>query len=244
MAVLKVCACCGKEFSVPNRRHESVKFCSLGCKTNAGWEACTCAKCGVEFRRKKSEAHRGKRTYCSLECNHADKKGRVYSLPERPRYFKVCEVCGVEFRVTATRKDTARFCSRECLGESPAFQRECSERQQGDKHWRWAGGLYETGKGYVRHKKKVLGSEEFILNHRTKILNAMLLAEPNHPFIVEVDGVKKLDSAIEVHHIDRDRANNALSNLLAVTKHAHTQIHHRNAKPKPWECWPRDPTHW
>lgn len=244
MAVVKVCGCCGKEFSVPNRRHETVKFCSRECKTEAGWESFKCIKCGVDFRRKKSDNPGEPRRYCSMDCHHADKKGKTYQVDGRPRYHRVCETCGVQFRVTETRKDTARFCSRKCQGESPTFRVECSERQQGEKSWRWAGGEYLNHGGYIRHKRKVLGSETVTLSHRVVLLNAMLDFEPDHPFIVGVDGLKRLDPAIEVHHIDRNRSNNALSNLLAVTKHAHAQIHHRNSKPKPWECWPRDPSRW
>lgn len=244
MAVVKVCGCCGKEFSVPNRRHETVKFCSRECKTNAGWESFTCVKCGTGFRRKKSDNPGDPRRYCSMDCHHADKKGKKYQVDDRPRYHKVCETCGVQFRVTETRKDTARFCSRKCQSASPEFRKECSEAQQGDKHWRWAGGVYKCGTGYARHKSKVLGEEKFVFIHRTIILMAMLESEPDHPFIIEKNGVKKLRTEIEVHHIDRNRSNNVLSNLLAVTKHAHAQIHHRNSKPKPWECWPRDPSRW
>lgn len=245
MAVVKVCGCCGKEFSVPNRRHETVKFCSRECKTEAGWVQYKCAKCGELFKRKGSDNADSERKYCSLACSATARKGRPHKVdPSAPRYYKVCEVCSVQFRVTETRKDTARFCSRACQKQSQTFKSECSELQQGEKSWRWAGGEYLNHSGYIRHKRKVLGSETAILSHRLVIFNAMLSEEPDHPFIVEVDGVKRLDSQIEVHHIDRNRSNNALSNLLAVTKHAHAQIHHRNSKPKPWECWPRDPSRW
>lgn len=245
MAVVKVCGCCGKEFSVPNRRHETVKFCSRECKTEAGWVKYKCAKCGELFKRKGSDNADSERKYCSLACSATARKGRPHKVdPSAPRYYKVCEMCGVQFRVTETRKDTARFCSRKCQSESPEFRKECSEAQQGDRHWRWAGGVYKCGTGYTRHKSKVLGEEKFVFIHRTTILEAMLEVEPDHPFIIEKNGVKTLRTEIEVHHIDRNRSNNALSNLLAVTKHAHAQIHHRNSKPKPWECWPRDPSRW
>ena len=245
MGVPKVCGCCGKDFTVPNRRHETVKFCSRECKTKAGWVQYTCGKCGTLFNRKRSDNADSGTRFCSLSCSGSARKGRTHKVkPDAVRHHKVCEVCGVQFRVTATRKDTARFCSRECQKKSDTFRVECSELQQGEKSWRWAGGEYLNHSGYIRHKKKVLGSEVATLSHRLVVQNAMLELDPNHPFLVDEGGVKKLDSQIEVHHIDRNRSNNALPNLLAVTKHAHAQIHHRNAKPKPWECWPRDPQVW
>lgn len=243
MSVEKVCGHCDKVFSVPNRRHETVKFCSRECKTLAGWATYTCMKCNSPFRRKKSDNADSERKYCSVACISASRKGLKHKVkPDAARYYKVCEVCGVNFRVTETRKDTARFCSKKCLSASPAFKQESSEAQKGDKHWRWSGGLYKNRYGYIKRNAPDDGLVAY--QHRSTVLSAMLEVEPNHPFIIEVDGVKKLDPQIEVHHIDRNRSNNALQNLLAVTKHAHAQIHHRNAKPKPWECWPSNPENW
>ena len=72
----------------------------------------------------------------------------------------------------------------------------------------------------------------------------MLEEAPDHPFLVDVEGQKKLSPDVEVHHVDRVRSNNARDNLIAVTKPAHAQIHHRGKKPEPWECWPSNPTKW
>lgn len=244
MPVAKICGSCGKEFLVPQRRSETVKFCSLGCKTKAGRLSATCVKCGVTFEKPKS-ATKTPPKYCSHECYRATIKGSKHKpTPEDQRHYKVCEVCSKTFRVTLTRKDTARFCSRQCQSKSPTFRMEMSEKQQGEKHWRWGGGKWQNHGGYIRHKRQVLGSTEVLLNHRVVIEQAMLATEPNHPFLIEVDGKRRLSSEIEVHHIDRNRANNAFSNLLAVTKDAHAQIHHRNRKPEPWECWPRNPIAW
>lgn len=241
MAVVKVCECCKKQFSVPNRRSEQVRFCSLACKTEGRRKTLECVVCKKSFS---CEAHVD-RKYCSRTCFHTANKGAKHAVdPEQPRYHKVCEVCGKEFRVTLTRKDSARFCSKTCMASSPAFRAEKSEASRGEKHYRWAGGLYKTGDGYIRHKRKALGTETVTFNHREVVLTALIEENPEHPFLVVVDGVKKLSPDIEVHHIDRIRSNNALANLLAVTKHAHAKIHHHGTKPKPWECWPSNPTAW
>jgi hypothetical protein len=201
-----------------------------------------CASCKTIFS---CEAHKEQK-YCSRTCYHAGTKGAKHAVdPNQEFYYKDCEVCGKNFRATLTRKDTARFCSRKCQSNSPAYRLEVSEKMQGEKHWRWAGGKYKNHSGYIRHKSKVLGTETVTMNHRSVIFAAMLNENPRHPFIVSnEDGVLKLSSEIEVHHIDRNRSNNVLSNLLAVTKLAHSQIHHHNLKPKPWECWPSNPIAW
>lgn len=235
MPVQKTCGHCATLFSVPLRRSETVKFCSIECKTNAKRVTLTCAGCGGSFGREK---HLATAKYCSRDCFHSATKG-VSQAVRSERHSCICEYCSAPFEVIPSRKDTARFCSRSCQSKSPAFRQEVSDAQRGEKGWRWAGGLYtRKSTGYVRVKRSDLAAQKFHFQHRLVVEKAMLEMEPTHPFLVEVDGRKKLDRQIEVHHIDRDRSNNVFTNLLAVTKDAHAQIHHRNRTPKPWECWP------
>lgn len=246
MPVSKICEHCNKEFSVSPRRHETVKFCSRDCKTAHGWIELSCANCGKPFQRRRGDTTRNisGNHYCSKQCEGASMIGKPSKNQSRKKTFSKCESCGTRFQITSTRKETARWCSITCKRESPEWKRECSERMQGEKHWRWTGGVYKSGCGYVRTKSKKLTSEKYRLLHRLIVLEQMMVACPDHPFIVEIDGEKRLSPEVEVHHIDRDRSNNDISNLLAVTKHAHAQIHHRNKKPNPWECWPSNPLAW
>lgn len=242
MPVDKVCQQCGKDFQTPNRRSELVKYCSIPCRSAAHREIHKCECCGEEFSRKKSDNPDSAKKYCSKACDLASRKGRKHAVdPDAAQHFRDCEYCKTSFKVTAQRKDTARFCSIKCKSESPEFRKERSEIQMGEKSWRWGGGKYHTHEGYVT-KRVDDGSRP--LEHRHVLFNEMMRIDPNHPFIIEVNGVKKLNPEIEVHHIDRDRSNNTMPNLLAVTKYAHSQIHHRNRKPNPWECWPSNPESW
>lgn len=242
MPIEKICQQCSMVFHVPKRRSELVKFCSLKCKQEAGYETHTCGKCGVEFKRKRSDNANTKVRYCSVGCDHSDRAGRKHlEKPGAVKHFKKCEVCSTEFRVTATRKDTARFCSVACKSASPEYRKQSSEAQKMEKSWRWKGGLYYAKTGYVL-SRTLSGRRK--LEHRNVVADALAKVDPLHPFLEEVDGLMLLKSEIEVHHIDRDRSNNSLSNLLAVTKSAHAQIHHRNKKPEPHECWPSNPEFW
>ena len=245
MPVEKVCESCGTKFRVPPSKAESVRFCCRECKTAAGRLVLTCSACGEVFERVKSSQARSSADYCSLDCYRATAAGRPQVRAEpAPRYFKVCETCRKDFRVTKTRAATARFCSRACQSANPNWRVECSEKQQAEKHWRWAGGKYKTHEGYIRHRRKVLDSATHTYNHRIVMSEAMERGAPNHPFLTVIDGKVRLRPDVEVHHIDRNRENNALENLLAVTKQAHAQIHHRDRKPEPWECWPPNPAKW
>lgn len=287
MSVEKVCQHCGKKFLVPNRRHEEVKFCSRACKTSAGWVVHKCAKCGVVFKRKKSDGTRSRTAYCSKDCDRASRYGRKQAIdPDAPRYYKVCEVCGKDFRVTKTRVDTARTCSKSCSGitqsrkyeaerptmkcgecgkefkiphchakrgdgrfcstvcrnKSPVWREAIGVRSRGEKNWRWSGGRYQRSQGYIEARHPVTNVRT--VEHRIVMLLALLEAEPEHPFIVHNDGVAALHKDIEVHHIDRNRSNNDLLNLLAIVRKAHSRLHLLSKKPEPWECWPSNPEKW
>lgn len=235
MPVQKTCGHCATPFLVPPRRSETVKFCSIECKNKGKRVTLTCSGCGCSFERVKSADFT---KYCSNACYHAASKGTPKNGHVRKRHDCICEHCAAPFQVILSRKDTARFCSRTCQSESPVFRQEMSEAQRGEKGWRWSGGLYQGKEGYVRVKGHRLAAQRFHLAHRLVVEKAMIEMEPNHPFLIEIDGRKKLDRKIEVHHIDLNRSNNAFANLLAVTKGAHARIHHKNRTPDPWECWP------
>lgn len=238
MAVSKICNHCGKEFFVPNRRHEEVKFCSIDCKSAAGRVNLECPVCGVSFEKKKSEI-RGETTYCSKECSFRARKGRSLT---RKNYegdiVKECIVCGKKFEVIRSRGDKAKYCSTECKYSSEEFRKASSEANRGENSWRYKG---EYKPDYEMVHKKGLFTK---FAHREIVFNAIMKENPNHPFIVEINGVKRLHIGIDVHHIDKDTKNNDISNLLAVTKAAHAKIHHWNRKPEPYECWPSNPAKW
>lgn len=247
----KNCETCGKEFSVKRYLFDVRKHCSAECKHKANRVTLTCKCCGKIWETWKSQVaikgRPGAGQFCSKEC--AD-KGLVKPKPDRPpkkspsEIYKVCEVCDTTFRVYPCRKDTARFCSNHCKGISEAYRAKCSEQQQGEKSWRWAGGVYKRGTGYSRLKKNQHGFQIYLFEHTAVMVEWMLEVDPQNPFLVNVGGVMRLHPDVDVHHIDRVRDNNDRSNLLVVTKPAHAKIHHKGSKPAPWECWPKNPTKW
>lgn len=247
----KLCKGCGKPFVVKASHFERRQYCSQECKKTSKRVSLTCKQCGTSWwtwvSQIKIKGRPGAGQFCSKVC--AD-LARVIPKPEKPPkvvpepIFKSCEVCDKTFRIYPSRKDTARFCSLACKGQSESYRALCSEQQQGEKSWRWAGGKYKNGKGYIRQKRAKNGVEVFRFEH-TEVMVAWLLEEaPSHPFLVSVDGRNRLHPDVDVHHVDRVRSNNVRRNLLAVTESAHAQIHHRGKKPEPWECWPSNPTIW
>lgn len=246
----KTCERCGKAFSVRASNAAERRFCSKECKHQANRVTLTCKGCGKTWwtwgSQVRISGRPGAGQFCSKQC--AD-LAKIKPKPEKPKrqpsqIYKVCEVCDRTFRIWPSRKDTARFCSKACMSNSAAFAAECSKRQQGEKSWRWAGGKYKTHFGYIR-LKRAEGGKDIVRFEHTKVVVDWLLEEaPDHPFLVDVDGVWRLHPGVEVHHIDRVRSNNVRDNLLAVTGAAHALIHHKGKKPEPWECWPTNPTKW
>lgn len=247
----KSCEVCGKQFSVPARLKDVRKHCSAECKHQSTRIALTCKTCGGIWWTWKSQikihGRPGAGQFCSKACADVAKRKAVPEKPVKVKpvpIYKSCEVCDKTFRIWPSRKDTARFCSSACKGQSESYRAKCSEQQQGEKSWRWSGGVYKNGDGYIRTKKNKNGIVVALLEHSQVMIEWILEEEPSSLFLVDVDGRKKLHPDVQVHHIDRVRSNNDRLNLLVVTKVAHAQIHNKGKKPEPWECWPSNPTKW
>lgn len=253
--VIKVCRQCSGQFAVKASAAEKIHYCSPECRTLAGRVSLTCAHCGNGYIVKASHKDRSK--FCSMSCKRAN--GSV---------DKTCECCGKSFTVPRRRNEEVRFCSIKCKTASGWKVVECeyckksfsceahvdakfcsracfhaAPKPSGEDHYKWVGDSYVTSNGYVSLSRSNLGGK-LKLQHREVLLAALKADNPRHSFLQEVDGELCLHKDIEVHHIDHNRSNNELSNLLAVTKSAHVLIHMKNRKPDPWECWPSNPTRW
>ncbi|TFH85266.1 hypothetical protein EQG41_18305 [Billgrantia azerbaijanica] len=241
------CDGCGNSFQVKAHRVGTVRYCSSACKTEANRVEIICACCGEPFWVFKSQKSR--RSYCSNACRGQAMKraelqcetcGKAYSkvrnAAEASRFCskacldksklnrvdKTCEHCGTGYSVNGYRADASRFCSEACKWK-------CFT---GNEHWESPDG--KTPEGYKRS-----GTNGLV--HRDVMLAWMLEEAPDHRFIVEEDGEKRLASWVDVHHIDRDRSHNERGNLLALLREAHSRLHHSRKKPDPGECWPPDP---
>lgn len=244
MPVQTKCIQCEKEFLVKPYQVELRKFCSTKCKNDHHRVSLNCEKCGDPFWAFKSSVESQSRRFCSMSCRMAVTGKQEKPKKERVKIIKVCKTCGVEFRVPPVRKDTAQYCSHKCKGADSEFKNKCSEPQRGEKSPRWTGGVYQRSSGYKRFRDRDENGLLSVAVHRMYMVGAILKENPAHPFLHLHNGNIMLRPEIHVHHIDRVRGNNDISNLLAVTADAHHRIHSNGTKPKPWECFPSNPEKW
>lgn len=110
------CNFCGKEFHKTPSTIRDLNFCCRKCQNtflarrqhekSLDGKIEKCSICGKIFYRNKKEKIKSKMSFCSKEC-----RNKYY---EKHRTNKICEICGKEFTVALSRKNTSRFCSVEC----------------------------------------------------------------------------------------------------------------------------------
>jgi hypothetical protein len=81
-----------------------------------------------------------------------------------------------------------------------------STAYRGDKNPRWKGRYKDTKKGY------------WMLNVNSKRI-------PEHRYIMEKQLCRKLSKNEHVHHINGDKGDNSLSNLIVLTQSEHFTLH-------------------
>lgn len=126
-------------------------------------------------------------------------------------------------------QDRRKFCSNECREANEAYQRDKSQRYFGAGNPSWKGGRHQRLDGYVY---RLVGAEHpfstadgYLLEHRAVIEKWLRETEPNGKRLIRLGEKLYLSPDWHVHHIDEDRSNNRLENLMCVTPEEHRKIH-------------------
>lgn len=108
--------------------------------------------------------------------------------------------------------------------------------KKGDQNPSWKGGRRIDENGYVRllMPDHPFAKDGYIAEHRLNVEVRTRTHYPNHPLLVEVNGVKYLDQKSVVHHVDEVKSNNDAGNgpgdignlMLLANQAAHSFIHH------------------
>lgn len=130
----KMCEFCGKAFFVPKSREGKARFCSPKCWYAFSQKPRTeriCLACGKRFSILASKAKWRRRDFCSRQCWFEASSGELN--PNWKKIKKTCVICGSEFEVPPSRKQSF-CCSKRCSG------RWYSKTYVGEKAHRWLGG--------------------------------------------------------------------------------------------------------
>lgn len=98
----------------------------------------------------------------------------------------------------------------------------------GKYHWNWNGGMRRFQDGYIgvhspTHPFK--DCRKYVMEHRLIMEQHLRETNPNHPALIEIDGVKYLSLEWAVHHKNGRRGDNRIENLEVMTVSKHLSFH-------------------
>lgn len=216
-----VCKFCKKEFEIYKSRIGEIAYCSLECKKNDIIERDPriikiCIYCKKEFKVAKNRINTA--NYCSRKCIHDD-----------TTTIKICEYCKKEFKIYNNREDTAKYCSKQCMNNNSRCYETCKFCNQQFE-------IINNQKG-----KRIYCSTECYNND--SIGNPYLsgpyyrCSDGNnqqlnyHRYLIQQHLGRKLLSNEHIHHIDGNKLNNTIDNLMIVSPSDHRKLH----KEKEWK---------
>lgn len=144
-----------------------------------------------------------------------------------------CLYCGKEYYVSPCFEKTSKFCSSECYhnASKKEYEKVCA-------------GCGKKFKHSARHKDRKYCSYECFSEHkrndppnRTEGKSGYIYVWmtdgsgiPEHRYVMEEYLGRELLSTEHVHHIDFDRTNNKIENLMIVSRGEHSKLHREHEK--------------
>lgn len=208
-----VCLNCGKRMLVvPSLRRQ--KFCSRECYSEYRHKTSIvkstlrpCLHCGRPLHRKQVK-------FCSRDCRHAYEQARLIA--------KTCEYCGREYRVVPSLADRARFCSRVCYDRYRATRPRGHHRRSSTTdvvvRCAFCGQEIQPTKYRLRQTKSgrlfcsLQCRDSYTRKYRVRVENTCACCGEADPMV------------LDRHHIDGDRGNNDLNNVLILCANCHRRF--------------------
>lgn len=157
-----------------------------------------CLECGQEFEALEAEIKRGYGKFHNKECFYSySKKNRKDSLIKEPNC--ICAFCSNPIYKAPSKIKNSKSGLLFC-------NRKCKELAQ----------------------KQKIGFESILPPHyhTASIINYRNKAFENLPLVCNKCGYNKYPQVLQIHHIDRNRKNNDINNLLVVCPTCHMEIHY------------------
>ena len=153
----------------------------------------------------------------------------------------VCEFCGIEFNKppSAIKKTKQNFCSRRCFGNSSRnkIEFDClncgkhdSYNPSQDKYYKGNGKYCSKKCRYAYYKKNPESVPNFKGGHIDSAGYRRIRGQREHRLVMEEHLGRKLAESEHVHHIDGNKSNNSLINLVIIPNSEHMKIHYLRRK--------------
>ena len=148
----------------------------------------------------------------------------------------VCPVCSVAFLVRPTRLRRSKnvCCSRECSSILRKTTMKGSNNHQyglrGSLNSTWKSDVGITNLGYLaqnQHTNCTSRHDGSVLVHRSIVEEHLKLNDADSDYLSTVQGQHRLSQSVDVHHIDENKLNFKLANLLITTRGEHTSMHNK-----------------
>lgn len=210
MPIERICQQCGETFT-SNHVTRVRKYCSKQCVSNATRDRTKriCPICGKVFHRSLSS----KAKTCSADCGYKllsrNNTGEKHWNWQGKRRTYHCEICGKEIvSILHPRTGWKRFCSRKCKGiaHAPLVEREKSGRWEGGKSFE----PYPTGFN-PSIKREIRKRDNY---------TCQLCEIPE----------SKLAEHLSIHHVDYNKDNLSLDNLISLCRSCNSKVNHNRDK--------------
>jgi dUTP pyrophosphatase len=154
----------------------------------------------------------------------------VRTLHKEGYWNAVCCVCGKLVHRKPHEINTIKniHCSRKCFAEGQKEHMSGKNNHQyglkGEKNASWKGGKKKSSYGYIlvwKPDHPFANGDGNVFEHRL-IAEKYLLTKENS---VEVNGERYLSPKYDVHHVNEDKTDNSVNNLVVLTKGEHKRLH-------------------
>lgn len=187
-----------------------------------------CENCNKEFNCCPSRFYKNKHHCCSVECSQIVLKKERES---KNGYFNCkCKTCGkpIHLKPYAANRYDSHYCCKECylkaLSDRMVGEKNHQFGLKGSKNSSWKSDFKISSYGYKMQRvldHPFANSDGFVFCHRL-VAEEFLLDDTNS---VIVNDKRYLNPELDVHHIDEDKTNNDVSNLMILTKGEHRRLH-------------------
>lgn len=156
-----------------------------------------CKTCNKEFMARESEYKKGFGKFCSRKCF------QISLLSER--ILVKCNSCGVEFHSLPNLK--RKYCSKKCYGvHLSKIKREYRKREHSSC-------------------RKIDKSGYVLIYDRNNFMSDVSGYVREHRLVMSKHIGRLLKANEVVHHIDGNKSNNNIDNLVLLTKSSHQSLH-------------------